>query len=250
MKKTKQVKKQPRTPERPDENELARAKVFGGYIDPELSSQIEEKFGIPNTFLTEKQWDEISIISGLPLEARFEINIALKRYWYSYWEETVSPETHTEIARVHGLLEDALLSLAQLTKNPDLFKGQIIHFDQSAIEQRIALERTCDTILPALRILSNAQDRLASGRGAKSYGPLYELIHHLDFVFYKCLGTKLRRSDKKIPSPLASGSPKQFVWIVLQAANLQVAESTMDTILRDYIHDRDKHGREYGPAPV
>jgi hypothetical protein len=141
VERSKRVKKAPRKPESPEGNELEISKISGGYNDPELSAEIKERFGIPNTFLTEKQWAKIGPLLGLPVQARFEINIALKRYWYSYREESISPETLPELARVRDLLEKSVFGLADLAKNADLFKGQIVHFDKSAIEQRRELRK-------------------------------------------------------------------------------------------------------------
>ena len=246
-------KRAPRTRRRPDyplEGDLDKAYVTGGYNDPKISAEIETKFGIPIPFLTEHQWVEIQNASGLPVQARFEINIALKRYWYAHLTQKVSPTTVPEIEAVLQLLENAGLRLAALTENVDLFKGQIIHFDKSAIDQRQNLEGTCKSIFGAIGVLSNSLSRLKRGRGNPSFGPLYELIHHLDFVFYKCLGQKLKNSKKRIPSLSTSGTHQNFVWKVVEVANLEVLPSTVDTVLKNYVNDRDRRKREYGLSPV
>jgi hypothetical protein len=223
---------------------------FSGSEDAAFESELKKRFEIVYTFLSEEQWEEVSSIAGLPLHARFEVNIALKRYWYAYLNESVSPDTLPEIENVHSSLESALNGLLTLSRNPDLFKGQIIHFDRSAIEQREMLEGTVKSILRAMWLLENAERRLTKGKGARAYGPLYELIHRLDFIMYKCVGGQLKNSDKKIQSPMASGSPKEFVRAILKIAHLQVKDTTVDTMLKRYVNDRDRQGREYGAEPV
>jgi hypothetical protein len=239
-----------RKPDHPVGEDLDKAYVTGGYNNPKISAEIEKKFGIPVPFLTERQWTEIENASGLPVHARFEINIALKRYWYSHLTQKVSPATVPEIKAVVQLLENVGLRLATLAENEDLFKGQIIHFDRSAIDQRENLEGTCASIFNAIGILSNSLSRLKRRRGNPSFGPLYELIHHLDFVLYKCLGEKLENSKKRIPSLSTVGTHQSFVWKVVEVANLKVSSSTVDTVLKNYCNDRDRRRREYGPNPV
>lgn len=243
-------KKATRVARRPEGDDVVKASVAGGYNDSKLTAEIEKKFGIPIPFLSEEQWEKVSALSGLPVQARFEINIALKRYWYAHLTQTTSPKTAPEIESVCALLEKSGLRLSALASNQDLFKGQILHFDKSAIEQREILEQTCEQIFRAIGVLENCQRRLKRGRGNPSYGPLYELVHHLDFVFYKCLGQKLANSKKPSPAVSTAVNHQKFISSVLEVANLKVAGSTIDKILKSYVNDRDRSGHEYGPAPI
>lgn len=248
MKKTSIKKRRPRKSrdaELATDDDLIKARATGGSNQELLSLQLKENFGVPYSFLTEGQWDRIKTLSGLLEHARFEINIALRRYWYARLNQKVSPDTIREIGEARTQVQNVIPLLLELSDNEDLFKGEIVHFDQSAIEQRLEIKRTCERLDRIDTLFANAEARLARGRGGESYGPIYGLIHHLDWILYSELGVTFRRSDLKIPSLAATGSPRELLWAIVKIAHLKITENTLDTVLRDYIKDRGEHDREF-----
>ena len=235
-----------REPVMADETQIMRSKAAGGGSEL-LNQKVKNKFGIPFSFLLDAQWDEIVQITGLHIAARFEINIALRRYWDDRIKLKVDPETIERVVDARDALEKAIDELVPLLDEEELYKGRIIHFEQSAAEQNLRLERCVETMARTEGLLSRVQARLEKSRkpGNEGYGRLYELIHHLDNILHHFLGVNITRSSNRIPSPMASGTSLDFVIAVLQIADLNVTRSTIDTILRDYIKNRAKHGNGF-----
>ena len=246
MKRIKRVKQPPRNPERPGPLAMLYAETTSGTGYAKiLNAELDQRFGIPLSFLTENQWEKIYLISGLPMHARFEVNIALRRYWIARLEETIAPHTKEDLRKAKAALEASLRALTPLTRNEDIYKGNIVHFETSAMEQTALLEKCMIAQMQTLEMIKNAEDRLKRSRGRPRYGQLYDLIHHLDFVLYTCLGVNVTRSKNRIPSPAAERSSMDYVIAVLEIADRHVTPSTIDTVLKGYITDREKHGREF-----
>jgi hypothetical protein len=179
------------------------------------------------------------------MHARFEVNIALRRYWVARLEETIAPQTKEDLRKAKDALEASLEALTRLTRNEDIYKGNIVHFEMSAMEQASILDNCMIAQMQTLELIKNAEQRLKKSRGRPRYGQLYDLIHHLDFVLYTCIGVNVTRSKNRIPSPAAEGSSIDYVTAVLEIADRHVTPSTIDTLLKAYIRDREKHGRDF-----
>ena len=241
----KRPKAPPREPQLVSESELWRSQIRGGIGSRrDLHAQLKEELGIPYAFLTQSQYDAIETKAGLLYSSQFELNVALRRYWTCLREETVSQEIRDLANLAEEKIEDALEAISKvLNKGEEFFKGPIEFFQHSPLEQTDVLEQTMQKLLSAQKVVWDAQKRLARGRGQPSYGPLYDLIHQLDFILYKSTGKVLTRSKNQIHAG-ATDTPFEFVWSVVQIANLKVAKATVDTVLRDYIRDR-KHDRMF-----
>jgi hypothetical protein len=246
VKKSRRPKPPPRTPVTTSAAELIRAEIHSGVgSGKELNKRVKNAFGVPYAFLTEGQWKEIQSKADLRPSARFELNIALRRYWLERDKAMIDPDARTAVAEVRKKLDDALGSLVELIFNEDVFKGPVAYHQRTPLQQREQLEETCESISHALIILSDAEKRLTRNRGKPDEGPLYDLIHHLDFILYASHGVCLTRSKNRIPAGGATDTPLEYVWTVIKVANLQVARGTVDTVLRDYITDRDEHDRNF-----
>lgn len=210
-----------------------------------INERVQRELGIPYAFLTESQWSEISKKTGLPHSARFELNIALRRYWQIYLDEKISDTASKRAETTVGQLKGAMQSLSEVLLDGDVFKGSVKFYSRTPLQQRAVLEKACAAMLRACQVLEEAKKRHKRRAGAPSYGPLYDLIHHLDFILFKSVGVKLTRSRNRIPSGASTDTPLEYVWTVIQRANLEVQKSTVDTILRDYLKDRDEHDRHF-----
>jgi hypothetical protein len=249
--KLKRPKAPPRVPEIANRRDLARAEITSGVgSSKHLNEKVRKAFGVPYAFLTEEQWKEIQSKSGLRHTARFELNIALRRYWLERFDATISDKTREDVAEATKKLKETYGALAELIVNAEFFKGPLEYHQRSPLQQRLELEDTCETISRAQIILAAAAKRLARGRGQPSYGPLYDLIHHLDFILCKSHGVRVTRSKNRISAGGATDTPMEYVWTVIKAANLEVSKSTVDTILRDYIKDRDEHDRAFADRAI
>jgi hypothetical protein len=241
--------KRPKPPSRPpattSETDLVWAEIHSGIGSGRgLNEKIQSTFGIPYAFLTEEQWKEIASKAGLRDSAHFELNIALRRYWLGIIDKTISPETLSAVAEARKRLQAAFDALAEVMTNDEFYKGPVAYHQRSPLQQRLALEATCESIYRTQTILAVASERLASGPGP-AYSHLYDLIHHLDFILYKTHGIYVSRSENKIPVGGATHSPKEYVQAVVEAANLNVPWSTVETVLKDYIKDRGSHDRSF-----
>jgi hypothetical protein len=242
----KRPKPPPRTPATTTRTELGWAEIHSGVGSGKgLNEKLKNAFGVPYAFLTEGQWKEIKSKAGLRPSARFELNIALRRYWLERLKNSIAPGASDSVANVRQLLQDALHSLADLIFNEDVFKGPVAYYQRTPLQQRERLEQTCESISRAQVILSAAEKRLTRGRGQPSEGPLYDLINHLDFILYASHGICISRSKNRIPAGGATDTPFEYVWTVVQAANLQVLKNTVDTVLKRYITDRAEHDRSF-----
>jgi hypothetical protein len=240
----KRPKPPPREPQYVSGKELILSEVGGGVGSGRgLNERLRKELGIPYAFLTESQFKEIQSKAGLSRHARYELNIALRRYWISCLETKVSAETRNTVNLAYDKLEEALGAVATILSNKEFFNGPIEHFQHTPLEQSDMLEDTMASMMRAQKIIRDAQTRLSRGPGQPSYGPLYDLIRHLDFIFYESHGIVLKRSGKRIPVNGATDTPLEYVWGVVKVANLKVARSTVDTILANYIHDRDENDR-------
>jgi hypothetical protein len=246
IKKQKRVKPPSRTPETPNEHDLLRAQITSGVASGKrLNKKLKDAFGVPYSFLTELQWEEIRSKAGFRHSARFEINIALRRYWLERLDKTISDETRKAVTETTKKLRDAFEALFDLISNDEFFRGPVVYHQVSPLRQRQELEETCDSISHAQVILSAAAKRLARGPGQPSFGPLYDLIHHLDFILHAQHNIRLTRSNNRIPVGGATDTPIEYVWTVIKLAHLQVSKSTVDTVLKDYITERDEHDRHF-----
>jgi hypothetical protein len=242
----KRPKPPPRVPEIANRRDLARAEITSGIgSGVALNEKLRNAFGVPYAFLTEEQWKEIKSKAGLRGSARFELNIALRRYWDERLKTSIPPGAQIVIADVKQRLNDAFGSLVELILNEDVFKGPVAYHQRTPLQQREQLEETCESLARAQIILSAAEKRLTRGRGKPSEGPLYDLIHHLDFILYASHAICVTRSKNRIPAGAATDTPLEYVWTVIKVANLQVSKSTVDTVLRNYITDRDEHDRAF-----
>lgn len=234
------------------EDQIRRSKISAGQVSPELTKNIKEKYGIPLAYISDPQWEDVQKLTGLPHSARFEVNIALRRYWdLRIRNQSPNPETIKAIDNARDAIDAALDALIPLmTREEELYKGRIIHFEQSALEQHLQLERCLEVMSRTEKLLSRMQDRLERSKrpGKPGYGPLIELVHHLDYVLYSFKGVNVSRSTNKI-SKMVTGSPLDFVRAVLKIADLEVSESTIDTIVRDYVKIRKKGGHEFDTYP-
>lgn len=246
MKKSKRPKLPPRTPETASGSDLILAEVHSGVGSGKaLNKKLKEAFGVPYAFLTVVQWNEIQSRAALRPSARFEINIALRRYWLERLNTVVAPGLPEAIAKAQSKLTEAFKATAELIGNEDVFKGPVAYYQRSPMQQREVLEKACESISRAQHALSAAEKRLTRGRGQPSYGPLYDLIHHLDFILYASHGICVTRSPSRIPVGTATDTAKEYIWSVIRIANLQVAKSTVDTVLKNYIRDRGEHDRSF-----
>jgi hypothetical protein len=246
MKKQKRPKAAPRLAKLVEGKELIFSEVRSGVgSGTVLNQELREVLGIPYAFLTQTQFEEIKTAAGLRDSAQFELNHALRRYWRPRLETKVSPETPKSVAEAKTKLEQALSAVDSLIQNREFFNGPIEFFERTPLQQRESLERTCKSIVGALHIVQDAEERLSRGPGNPGYGPLNELIHHLDFILFKTHGVVLTRSKNRIGHGGATDTPLEYVWRVVQIANLQVAKTTVDTVLKNYIKDRDKNDRNF-----
>lgn len=223
------------TPVKANEKELLDAEL-AGETHEELGSEVEELLGIPQVFLTDAQWDALNKWTRLSSQIRVEINLALRRYWHTVTNQRIAPDTLTQIGDARKTLSALTSSLLQLSDNPDLFKRQIIYFDRSAIEQRKILLETCSQLDRADDILSIAEERLNTKPEGPPFAAVYELIHRLDWVLSSHLGIALTRSNNQHIGQL---NTRDFVIEVVKAADLKIKDSTIDTVIRDYISDRN-----------
>jgi hypothetical protein len=98
IKKPKRPKAPPRIPEIPSASDLIRAEVSSGVGSGErLNKKLQREFGVPYAFLTEAQWKEIKSKAGFRESARFEINIALRRYWLERLDASIKPEARDQV---------------------------------------------------------------------------------------------------------------------------------------------------------
>jgi hypothetical protein len=241
----KRSKQPPRPPVHTSEEDLINAEIHSGIGSGKgLNEKIQKVFGIPYAFLTEEQWQEIKSKAGLRPSARFELNIALRRYWLGILDKTVSPDTLSAVGEARERLQAAYEALVRVMTNGEFYKGPVAFHERSPLQKRLAMEETCESIFRTQRILTSAVEGLASGAGP-AHGHLYDLIHHLDFILYKTHGVYVSRSANKIPVGGATHSPKEYVQAVVEVANLRVPWSTVDSVLRDYIKDRGSHDRSF-----
>jgi hypothetical protein len=251
MKKFKRPKAPPRIPEMVSGIDLIQAETSSGVgSGKRLNKKLQNAFGVPYAFLTEAQWKEIQSKAGFRPSARFEINIALRRYWMERFDASIKPEAHAAVVEAKQKLVEALKSIVELIVSEDVFKGPVAYHQRTPLQQRKELEKTCESISRAHTILSAAEKRLTRGRGQPSYGPLYDLIHHLDFILYAQHGIRVTRSKNRIPAAPATDTPSEYIWTVIRVADLQVSKSTIDTVLRNYITDRDEHDRVFPKRAV
>lgn len=243
----KRPKAPPRAPEYVSGKELIRSEVGGGIGSGRgLHEKLRKELGIPYAFLTQSQFEKIKSKAGFTENVRFELNIALRRYWISYLDTNDSAPTRELVDGADEKLEEALGAIAAiLNNNEQFFNGPIAFFHHTPLEQSDILEETMASMMRAQKIIQDAQKRLARGPGQPSYGPLYELIHHLDFILYRSHGIVLSRSKNRIPFNGATNTPFEYVWSVAKVANLKVSKSTVDTVLKNYIRDRDEHDRMF-----
>jgi hypothetical protein len=242
----KRPKAPPRAPEYVSGKDLVFSEVGGGIgSGRNLHEQLRKELGIPYAFLTESQFEKIRSKAGFDRNARFELNIALRRYWVSCLETKVSAETREAVNLAYDKLEEALGAIATILNNREFFNGPIEYFQHTPLEQSDVLEETMANMMRAQKIMQDAQARLARGPGQPSYGPLHELIHHLDFILFKSHGIVVSRSGNRIPHNGATDTPIEYVWSVVKVANLKVAKATVDTVLKNYIRDRDENDRMF-----
>jgi hypothetical protein len=223
------------TPIQAEEKELLDAEVAGGAHE-ELAEEIDEFLGIPQAFLTDAQWEALRDSIRLSDRIRVEINLALRRYWHTVTNERVSQNTFTQIADVRRKISDLTISLLELADNPDLFKRQIIHFAQSAREQRQTLVDTCTQVDQADTILSLAEERLKTKPDGPSNAALYELVYRLDHILNVHANAVLTRSSKKKRGTI---NTRDFVTEVVKAADLKITDQSVHTVIRNYISDRN-----------
>jgi hypothetical protein len=239
------AKRESRSPELEEGEALAIAQTAAGYRG-NLETRLKQEFGIPYAFLTKEQWERIKAKTGLRDTALFEINIALKRYWLTYLdEEYQSPEAKRTVQTAKLALGDALEGLGPVLTHTEIFKAAFQFDRQTPLQQRISIEEAYEAIQKAYFVLDQIEAQQKKKRGDRQYGPLYDLVHHLDFILASQTGVRVSRSKNRIPSGSATDTPAQYVWTVIKVANLKVKESTVDTILRDYIRDRDEHDRAF-----
>ena len=122
--------KRPKPPARKaattSEDELVFAEVRSGVgAGKEISKKLKNAFGVPYAFLTEEQWEEIQLKAGLRPSARFELNIALRRYWLERLNASIDPKARDAVVEAKQRLDDALESLVGLIVNEGVFKGPV-----------------------------------------------------------------------------------------------------------------------------
>lgn len=244
MTKSKRPKSPPREPEAMSADDLIKAQITSGVgSGRRLNAQLKKELGIPYSFLSDRQWKEIQSKTKFRPSARFELNIALRRYWTERLNTSVTAGAKGAIAESRTKLEAARKSIFDLIQE-DIFKGPVEFYQSTPLEQRKELEGFCASISRADMILASLEKRHTRGSGRPSYGPLYDLVHHLDFILYTQHGKRVTRSNKRmIRDDPETTTSKQYIWMVIRIADLQVAEATVDTVLKDYIRDRDEHDR-------
>jgi hypothetical protein len=80
------------------------------------------QLGNPLAFVTEKEWADIMVAGGLPDAARFDINIALRRYWDGFIDETVKDGMGKKLNSAIKNVEALLVELNDLDMDEDLAK--------------------------------------------------------------------------------------------------------------------------------
>ncbi len=122
-----------RAPENTSDDDRSLAEITSGIgSGRSLNARIEEKFGIPLCFLTEKQWEQVREVSDLPIYARFEINIALRRYWEKRLEKAVDrAKIKRRIRDAIEKVEELISGLSSIALDEDFTKGSIVYFDRS-----------------------------------------------------------------------------------------------------------------------
>ena len=107
-KKSKRPKRPARKPVTTSADELVLAEVRSGVgAGKEISKKLKSAFGVPYAFLTEEQWKEIQSKAGLRPSARFELNIALRRYWLERSNASIDPKARDAVVEARQRLDDA-----------------------------------------------------------------------------------------------------------------------------------------------
>jgi hypothetical protein len=239
-----------RAPEIEEGEDLALARTAAGSIG-NLEPRVQQELGIPYAHLTKEQWERIKTKTGLGESALFEINIALKRYWQTYLDEEYRSVGAGQLLDSAKLgLGQALEKLGPVLTHTEIFKAPFKFDQQTPLQQRLSVERAYEAIQHAYFVLEQIQAQQKRNRGDRQYGPLYDLIHHLDFILFSQVGVKVTRSTNRIPSGSATDTPMEYIWTVVSIANLKVAKATVDSMLRDYISDRDEHDRAFPKRAV
>lgn len=206
----------------------------------ELSTELRANFGISKAYLSAKQWQEISYLSGLPKSAGFDVNTALRTFWNSRLGMTNLKGTIDDIKRAQRLLQKTIPVLLELSDNHNIIRRQILHalpvkVDHLAVMRSVALRmHDVDSFLESVR------EGLSYRSGHPSLGPIYDLIQDLDRLVQRRLGLKLHRSNKIMKAANAHGSPSEFVHAIVKIASPKAADSTIDTVFADYISNRRK----------
>ncbi len=216
----------------------------------EWNQRVQEALGISLAYLTEPQWKEIQQISRFSRSARFEINIALRRYWDERIKNLPNSASRRAVEETKSKLGESLRAVQELLltkqgplkKKAALFGGIAANQDQSALDDRLALEGAVLAIQRAVTMLSIAEERIDRPNKA---GPLWDLIHHLDYILWKEHRFYVSRSEKRMFDNPSSGSAQEYIRAVVKVANPDIG-ATVDAELQSYItHRGDINRRAY-----
>jgi hypothetical protein len=199
--------------------------------------------------LTDEQWQKIVSLIDLPLEARDELDVAIRRYKSSRNKYTpTAAETRTHIKKMQQGCLPLFATLINDLDNQNLWLWRDLYDATNAapdedayilmITEMIATHNLLD------RLVTKGFDSLWSKRGNPyknlprklSDGKvlrLYELVKHLDFVCWHYTKKRVSRSSKR-----DTEDAKEFVIFIAKISDPEVSDGSIDAAMKKVIASR------------
>jgi hypothetical protein len=129
----------------------------------------------------------------------------------------------------------------QVLEDDDAFEGPLeYHHRPSPLEYRLTLKKTYHAMCEAKPILVHLRKRLTRGRGGPRYGSLRSYSSpRLHFVQINWCPFGSVKPPNIAQLHQKTVAPKEWQWSVVKIANLNVKKGTVETILAEYVKDRN-----------
>jgi hypothetical protein len=215
----------------------------------ETRNMVEFPHDIPKPdrpVIRDEEWRRIAETSGLPEEARDEVELAI--YWYRLLRKSTQNRRRNRenFAVLSDKLSAALKALQRMKKDQDAFWAIVIgnpklrslnSQERKAWQHR--LNGLTDELERGLEWWRKSRDRLAVKRGRRNLsGDLYYLIRQLSFITVEYTGrmTSLSKKDRE-NSKL---NHLKFLVLTCKAADKNIKEWLIRDVASGLVIDEDK----------
>lgn len=206
---------------------------------------------VPTHHLSDESWIGIARISGLPTEARSDVERAVSIYKISNIGSKID-ETRRDLANTEKRLRSVQSDLAKLAANPRAIAA--LSFSGTGDNQCEAPGKARASLAAADKYIAGMIEQISSGRGfavrARKPGAHEDAVRAglfiklLDDILFSFTGRHISRSSKR-------DSPAEYVAAVCEAANLDVSRSSIDEAIKTITRTQGKIARgEIASHPI